>query len=353
LAAAARIAIEGVDPEIDGGRFPAKAVSGRKFVVEADIFGDGHDVIAAALLSRTAGDGEWTESPMHFIENDRWQGQVVFPEIGAYEYTLIAWRDLFASWHAEIRKKIAAGQDVSLEIEEGRALVEAARNNAAGEVRRSVDRLLKRITSGRDDDGRLEILLDEDTTALMQRATPRTNLTRYDHALRVIVDRPKAAFSAWYEMMPRSQAPGRHGNFRDVIDRLPYVRDLGFDVLYFPPIHPIGRTNRKGRNNSLEAIPADPGSPYAIGSTEGGHDAIHPELGTFEDFEELVAAAREQGLEIALGVPGQFAKVGLQFVLLGPPREISIGLGEAELGQRLHHLGTGERFGQEQYVGVA
>ena len=303
--AADRIAIEGISTEIDGGRFPAKSAVGEPFTVEADIFGDGHDVIAAELLYRKAGQEAWREVPMSFLENDRWTATIVFSETGTHEYTFIAWRDLYATWLRDVEKKVSAGLKVSLEIEEGRRLVEAAlkQDGKAIEVdgislRDILDRFAEEATDGE----RLAILTSEEAVALMAKAGPRTNLSHYFRVLKVWVDRPEAAFSAWYELMPRSQSgdPGRHGTFDDVIARLPYVRDLGFDILYFTPIHPIGHTNRKGPNNSLVAGPDDPGSPYAIGAEEGGHDAVHPELGTIEDFDRLVAAAREHGLEIAL-----------------------------------------------------
>ena len=309
--AAHRVAIEGVSPEIDGGRFPAKTVVGRPFRVEADIFCDGHDRIDAALLVRRKGEGDdaWRESPMLLFDNDRWRGEASFPEIGRHEYTLIGWRDLFASWRAEVSKKHGAGQFVTLELEEGRRLVEAALKEVnarpGAEARATADglgRFLAELDEHRGDGERFGRLMGEHARDLMLRARIRTNLSRYERILEVTVDREAAAFSAWYELMPRSMShdPDRHGTFDDVIARLPYVRDLGFDVLYFPPIHPIGRTNRKGRNNSLVAEPDDPGSPYAIGAADGGHDAIHPALGTFEDFHRLVRAAADHGLEIAL-----------------------------------------------------
>lgn len=306
-----RIAIEGIGTEIDGGRFPAKSALGEPFVVEADIFGDGHDVIDAALIFKQRGGPAWEEVPMRFLENDRWQGKVTFQQPGIHSYSLIAWRDLFASWLRDTEKKIAAGVKISLEIEEGRRLVEAALANEfqPGTIARAdfqagragLSDVMARLDAAGEAE-RLEILLAPAAGDLMRRAGPRTNLTRYERDLEVFVDRQRAAFSAWYEMMPRSQSgePGKHGTFDDVIGRLPYVHDLGFDVLYFTPIHPIGRINRKGRNNTLTPGPDDPGSPYAIGSEEGGHDAIHPELGTIEDFDRLVDAAHAHGLEIAL-----------------------------------------------------
>lgn len=304
--AKARIAIEGIDPEIDGGRFAARAVAGRPFPVEADVFSDGHDVIRAALFYGAEGAalGGWSETEMMFMGNDRWVATITFPEPGAFGFGVRAWRDLFGGWHRDTAKKIAAGQDVALEAEEGRLLVEAAltaRPAPGREDKSALKSLLERLTDTEDADRRIDELMSDETLALMHRAGPRANLTTYDRRLPVMVDREIAAFGAWYEMFPRSQGSGgRHGTFDDVIDKLGYVRDLGFDVLYFPPIHPIGRTNRKGRNNSLSSVEGDPGSPYAIGSEEGGHKAIHSELGTIEDFDRLVQAAAEYDLEIAL-----------------------------------------------------
>lgn len=301
----ARVAIEGVSPEVDGGRFPIKRVVGDVLVVEADIFCDGHDRLAAALLHKREDEHDWHETPLHFLENDRWRGQFVCEKNALYFYTLIAWRDQFATWRDEVEKKRGAGQAVSLEIVEGVQLIESARAVAAAsdpETRRRLNEISEELARAQSDLARLAILLQGETAELYARSGLRTNLTRYEKDLGVWVDRRAAAFSSWYEMMPRSQSgdPARHGTFDDVIRRLPYVKDLGFDVLYLPPIHPIGRTNRKGRNNALKSMPGDPGSPYAIGSSEGGHDAIHPELGSLEDFGRLVAAAHQHGLEIAL-----------------------------------------------------
>lgn len=297
-----RLAIEGIDPEIDSGRFPAKAAQGYSFPVEADVFGEGHDVIDAALLWRRKGSNQWTEAALEFDVNDRWRGEIVFPQIGDHEYTVIAWRDLFAGWQRDVERKIQAGQDVRLELEEGMTLVrEAAREPRQADGGSALKPFLEALEQG-DEDRRMSLLLDPEAASLMKALAPRNSLTWYDRVLDVIVDRERAVFGAWYEMMPRSQSfePGRHGTFDDVIKRLPYVRDLGFDVLYFTPIHPIGRINRKGPNNTLTPTSEDPGSPYAIGSDEGGHDAIHPELGTIEDFDRLVAAAAAHDMEIAL-----------------------------------------------------
>jgi starch synthase (maltosyl-transferring) len=303
--AADRVVIEAVSPEVECGRFPAKAAVGDCFTVEADIFADGHDKIDAALLIRRADQETWSEAPMVFFDNDRWRGVHIVEENARYRYTIIAWRDLFASWRDEVSKKHAAGVPIAVELREGRNLLEAAsREGGRGspEDCRALEALAAEIDAQPEESARLTRLLARETFDLMKRAGPRTNLSRYPRELELFVDRKRAAFSAWYELMPRSASddPNRHGTFDDVIAKLPYVRDLGFDVLYFPPVHPIGRTHRKGKNNTLTPGPDDPGSPYAIGSEEGGHDALHPELGSFEDFARLVAAAREHGLEIAL-----------------------------------------------------
>ena len=307
--AANRIAIEAVRPQIDGGRFPVKRIIGEPLAIEADIFGDGHEVLAAAVQFRLAGTRAWREAPLLRGENDRWRGSFTADRLGRFEYTVIAWRDRFRTWRDEVGKKVGAGQDVALELREGTALVAEAAAGADGEDRAALERAVAAVEAEAADGDRFSHLMSEALLALVDRAAPRANLSRYDRMLEVVVDRPAAAFAAWYEMFPRSQAaePGRHGTFRDVIQRLPYVRDLGFDVLYFTPIHPIGRKHRKGRNNTLNAGPDDPGSVYAIGAAEGGHTEIHPELGTLEDFRALVAAASEHGLEIALDIAVQCA----------------------------------------------
>jgi len=302
--AANRIAIEGISPEIDGGRFPSKAVVDHPVLIEADVFGDGHESIDAAVLYRAAGSDAWLEQPLMFFENDRWHAHIAFPENRLYQFTIIAWRDLFGTWRKEIGKKHAAGLDISLELEEGRRLLDAAQlsERASPADKQELSSVLAAFTALGDAPERLELLGSNAVTELMQRAAVRTNLSQYERILEIFVDRKIAATGAWYCMFPRSQSgdPERHGTFDDVITKLPYVRDLGFDVLYFTPIHPIGQANKKGKNNSLTPTPDDPGSPYAIGSADGGHEAIEPKLGTFADFDRLVAAAAEHNLEIAL-----------------------------------------------------
>ena len=301
--AADRVAIEAVVPELDGGRFPVKRVVGDVLEVEADVFCDGHDKIACALMIRHQDDKAFTEVPLEFVVNDRWAASYPLTRIGRYVYTIRAWRDLFAYWRDEVTKKHDAGLNIGLELEEGRRLIEAAAGQAKGEPKKAMQATLAAIAAAGDRPGELlTLMLNEDFSALMTKHGPRTNLSGYGRELEVVVNRTRAEFAAWYELMPRSMAddPAVHGTFRDVIAKLPYVRDMGFDVLYFTPIHPIGRVNRKGRNNTLTPAPDDPGSPYAIGSEEGGHNDLHPELGSFEDFQALVEAAHAHGLELAL-----------------------------------------------------
>ena len=298
-----RVVIEAVAPEIDGGRSAVKRVVGERLRVEADIFSDGHEIIDAAVLSRREGSQTWRRDPMVFVENDRWAGAFPLEENGRYEYTIEAWRDGFASWTRDTLKKRDAGVDVTLETVEGVELVQIAADLASGRDKERLKALVAAL--GAEEEGSPEILqkiLEPEAAALVRRNAERVNLTRYPVILPAIADRLAARFSAWYEIFPRSQSgdPTRHGTFQDVIRRLPRIRELGFDVLYFTPIHPIGRTNRKGKNNTLKAQPGDVGSVYAVGAAEGGHEAVHPELGTLEDFRQLVAASHAHGMEIAL-----------------------------------------------------
>jgi starch synthase (maltosyl-transferring) len=298
-----RVVIENVWPEIDGGRTPVKRVVGDVLEVWADIFTDGHDKFDASIVYRGPGETEWRRAPMRFVDNDRWRGTMPLERNGRYEYSIEGWRDPFATWLNEVEKKRAAGLDVRLETIEGLRIAEKAAGLAEEPDAGALSVLLSRLKEHEDGSAaQLAMLLDESSCTLIDRNAERLNVTRYKPVLEVIADRLAARFSAWYEIFPRSQAgdPNVHGTFDDVIARRPRVKDLGFDVLYFTPIHPIGRRNRKGRNNSLQPAPGDPGSVYAIGGDEGGHREVHPELGTLEDFRRLVAAAHEHGLEIAL-----------------------------------------------------
>ncbi|HEY8101948.1 MAG TPA: maltotransferase domain-containing protein [Burkholderiaceae bacterium] len=314
-ARAPRIAIESISPTIDCGKYSVKRIVGESVNIEADVFVDGHDKIAVTLLWRTADQAEWQQMRMHAMENDRWSASFPLMRIGRYQFAIEAWRDAFATYRDELEKKTAAGLDVALELEEGRLLVEAAADYAEQQSINDVADTLKALNKAlkpaktRDkskapfnDAERIAALLSERTAEAMRNADPRPFAVRSDPIFRIEVDRTAAQFSSWYELFPRSQTndPARHGTFNDVIKRLPLIKAMGFDTLYFPPIHPIGRKNRKGRNNSLTPGPNDPGSPYAIGAAEGGHDAIHPELGTLEDFRSLRQQAALHGLEIAL-----------------------------------------------------
>ncbi|WP_407521032.1 maltotransferase domain-containing protein [Methylobacterium oryzisoli] len=296
-----RVIIEAVTPEIDGGRSAVKRIVGERLRVEADIFTDGHEVINAAVLSRVAGESEWRRDPMVFIDNDRWGGAFPLARNARYEYTVEAWRDDFSSWLRGLEKKRAAGIDVRLETIEGVALVKRAADLAEGSDAQALSGLVTALAADEAGSGaQLRRIIEHQR--IIHRNSERVNLSRYPVTLEVFADRLAARFSAWYEIFPRSQSgdPNRHGTFDDVIARMPEIRELGFDVLYFTPIHPIGRKNRKGKNNSLKAREGDVGSVYAVGADEGGHEAVHPDLGTLDDFRRLVAASHAHGMEVAL-----------------------------------------------------
>ena len=300
-----RVAIENVKPEIDCGRFPAKRTVGEPMSVEADIFADGHDALSALLLYRKEGVSRWTEIPMQPLVNDRWRGAFEVQEIGDHYYTVQAWVDRFKTWRQGLAKKVEAGQDVALELLAGAELIELAAKRAAGEDRKSLNHF-SAILRG-DPSAAIQSGLDEALAILMEKYPDRRWAVTYDKELRVNVERGKARFSTWYELFPHSCAgtPGAHGTLRDCTERLPYVAGMGFDVLYLPPIHPIGYSFRKGKNNVLEAQPGDVGSPWAIGAKEGGHKAIHPQLGTLADFKRLIAEAKKFDIEIALDIAFQ------------------------------------------------
>ncbi|MFE0754271.1 alpha-1,4-glucan--maltose-1-phosphate maltosyltransferase [Inquilinus sp. NPDC058860] len=298
---APRVAIEAVAPSPGHPRFPVKRIAGENVRVEADVVTDGHEITAVALLWRPEDERSWREQRMAPAGNDRWAGEFPLERMGRYLFAVEAWRDVFATFLSDLRKKQLAGLDLAVEIEEGRLLVERARDAVRGKIRADLEAVLAGFAEAAPVE-RLARLQAPETTALMAKADRRPFAVRQDPPQAVDAERRAAGFASWYELFPRSQSgdPDRHGTFDDVIRRLPAVRAMGFDVLYFPPIHPIGRKNRKGRNNTLTPGPDDPGSPYAIGSDEGGHDAIHPQLGTIEDFRRLRDAAAEHGLELAL-----------------------------------------------------
>jgi starch synthase (maltosyl-transferring) len=288
--------IEDVYPSIDGGRFAVKRIAGERVEVWADIYRDGDAVVGAALIWRAEQDREWRSEPMIHHGNDRWSGAFVPTEPGQYVYAIEAWTDEFATWRHTLARKQQSGADVSLDAIEGAGLLtkaHGARQDAAAVILKQCEDYLG--------SGDVAPLLAAELSDAMSESQSRPDLTR-SPLFPLVVDRDRARFGAWYQMMPRSQSevPGQHGTLRDCIARVPDIAAMGFDVLYFTPIHPIGRTRRKGRNNSPVATGGDPGSPYAIGAAEGGHDALHPELGTIEDFRALVATCLEYGLELAL-----------------------------------------------------
>jgi starch synthase (maltosyl-transferring) len=287
-----RIYVEDIYPLVDAGRFPVKRIVDEPVDVWADIFRDGHAVLAAELLWRLEGADRWLRVPMRLEDNDRWSASFTPTKVGRYLYAIEAWTDVFATWRRDFLAKRDAGLNGTLEIEEGRRLL-------AG-LKPRIQAHMQLIEGACRTIGASNGLLSEELTDAARKGD-QSDLTRSPNCP-LIADRPIARAGAWYEMMPRSQArlAGTHGTFEDCIRRLPDIAALGFDVLYLTPIHPIGRTNRKGRNNSLRAGAGDPGSPYAIGSAEGGHDAVHPELGNLDDFRRLVSACAGHGLEIAL-----------------------------------------------------
>ncbi|MEK7247465.1 MAG: alpha-1,4-glucan--maltose-1-phosphate maltosyltransferase, partial [Chloroflexota bacterium] len=301
-----RVVIEGVRPEVDGGRYPSKASVGEVVVIEADIYADGNDAIAADLLYRDGTDA-WTRVPMTEMVNDRWRAKFPASQMTTYVFTIEAWIDHFASWQRDLLKKVEAGQDVSLDLLVGARLIEEVLPHAAARdakpLRNAAAKLGGRTAVAR----RIEVAEDADLAARMRDAVDKRLATRYEKELRVQMDTPMAAHSTWYEMFPRSASPDlkRAGTFRDVEARLPYVAGMGFDVLYLPPIHPIGHTNRKGANNAVATKPGDPGSPWAIGSEAGGHKSINPDLGTLEDFRRLVRKAKNLGVYVALDIAFQ------------------------------------------------
>ncbi len=306
-----RVVIENVSPEIDGGRFPMKRTVGQTVRVEADIHTDGHDLITALLMHRESDSLTWSETPMIPMVNDRWTGAFRVASVGRTVYTLNAWIARVRTWQRDLAKKIEAGQEISVDLLVGALLAEDAAKRARGADRRKLLSFARTLRPGetRGVPECATAALDEELGALADRYPDRTLATRFGRELPVVVERERARFGAWYELFPRScsSEPGRHGTFKDVEERLPSIAAMGFDVLYLPPIHPIGRTNRKGRNNATVAGPEDVGSPWAIGAAEGGHKAVHPQLGTVEEFAELVRSARDHGIEIAMDIAFQCA----------------------------------------------
>lgn len=308
-----RVVIERVHPEIDDGRFPIKRTPGEKVEVTADIFADGHDLLGARLLHRVEDQSVWSSTPMRELVNDAWVGEFRVASQKRHFYTLQAWVDPFQSWLRDLRKRYDAAQNLALEFLIAAELIAqaAVRAKLVSADSEALHRFARILREGHESDPAkaFEAAVSEELTLLMERYPDLSSASLYQRELVVEVDRERARFSSWYEMFPRSctSDPAQHGTFRGCIERLDYVAEMGFDVLYLPPIHPIGETERKGKNNSTERTPEDVGSPWAIGSKLGGHTAIHPQLGSLDDFKLLLAEARKRGLEIALDLAFQCA----------------------------------------------
>jgi starch synthase (maltosyl-transferring) len=295
-----RIAIEGISPQVDSGQFPVRRILGDIVRVEADLLCDGHGKLAGEILFCAPLETKFQSKPLALAGNDRWFSEFTVERLGRHRFKVVAWKDDYASLADEITKKHQAGLPTHLEVEEGLMLIRETLQHGRSRIKPLLTALLNTVHAASEDERRA-ILLSASTMALMREADLR-KFSVTSHTVIIDAEPANAAFASWYEIFPRSQAGDgiRHGNFQDVIGQLPRVAAMGFDVLYFPPIHPIGETNRKGRNNTLTPAVTDPGSPYAIGNDDGGHDAIHPELGTLEDFHDLHKAASALGITLAL-----------------------------------------------------
>lgn len=303
-----RIIIERVKPEIDCGRYAVKRTVGENVTVEADIFSDGHDAVSARLLYRRTEESSWKEVPMQHVENDRWRGEFAVEEIGVYHYTVLGWVDRFRTWQKDLKKKFDAGQDIQPDLAIGALMIGDAEKNTAGS-----DDIAARLAGYREffntetREKAVAYATGTELEQLMDTYLPRRFTVMYEKELPVVVEPGKALFSSWYEIFPRScgTAEETHGTFHDCESLLAEIADMGFNVLYIPPIHPIGKTKRKGKNNTLDTAPDDVGSPWAIGSEEGGHKSVHPELGTIEDFSRFVQKAQEYGIDVAMDLAFQ------------------------------------------------
>ncbi len=305
-----RVIIEAASPEVDGGAFPAKRVIGDTVVAEADVFADGHDLISAVVLHKHESESRWREVRMRPLVNDRWTAQFPVEKLGFHRFTIEAWIDHFLTWHRDMKKRVdgGAGEDeLRVQLLIGLEQTRAAAKRAGARDRRKLEAFIATLEGDDPLEDKIEDIRSEDLLTLMWRNAERKFVTRYPSELQIEVDRARAAYSAWYELFPRSASSeeGRHGTFQDVEALLPRVARMGFDILYMPPIHPIGETFRKGKNNRVQAEPADVGSPWAIGGAEGGHKATHPQLGTIGDFERLVSKAQDHGIEIAMDIAFQ------------------------------------------------
>ncbi len=297
-----RVVIEHVQPQINCGRFPIKRTTGEKLTVIADVFADGHDEVRVAMLVKHSQDKDWQEFPMTFTGNDQWEASFIPEKRGIYEYTVQGWVDHLFTWQKALKKKFEANQDISVELLIGANWIEEAASRAPAKEEEQLKKWANQLREEKNQHTGVAFALSPDITRLVESFPDKKHATIYHRTLRMEVERQKALFSAWYEFFPRAATSetGQHGTFKDCEKLLPRVAEMGFDTLYFPPIHPIGTSNRKGANNSVTSNPGEPGSPWAIGGAEGGHKSIHPELGTLEDFRSLVQKAKEYHIEIAL-----------------------------------------------------
>ena len=302
-----RVIIENVSPEVDAGRFPAKRTIGDSVEVQADIFTDGHDAIAAVVLFRHERTESWSESPLLALVNDRWQGSFSVSELGRYRYTIHAWVDHWETWLRDLRKRIQAESDTALDYLIGAEQIADAAARAEGTEAEHLRKEAKFLRGEETLAARRLRATDAALNDKMRRYPDRRFATVFERELILVVDPVRARFSSWYELFPRSTSkePGRHGTLADCATRLPYIGSMGFDVVYLPPIHPVGNQFRKGKNNSVVAEAEDVGSTWAIGSAEGGHKSVHPELGTLEDFRRFSAKAADHGIQVALDIAFQ------------------------------------------------
>ncbi len=296
------VVITQVEPELDSGRYPVKRIVGEKLEVTADIFKEGHDTLGAVLRYKISGEKTWNETLMSHVDNDRWEGAFSLLTNTRYTYTVAAYVKTYETWRIELEKKHGVVPDLTSELLEGRTQIDETITRAKGTAKAALSTWLEKWEQAQDQESRVAIAQDPELQTLMDQHEQRAAWSQYDRELEVIVDRERARYGAWYEIFPRSEGTeeSKGGTFKDCEARLPAIRDMGFDILYLVPIHPIGKTNRKGRNNSLNAKAGDPGSPWAIGSPYGGHDAVEPALGTLEEFDIFQQAVRNHGMEIAL-----------------------------------------------------
>lgn len=303
-----RTIVEGIAPQIDGGRFAIKRVVGDAIEVRADVFTDGHDLVAADVLFRTDSDSIWQRVAMEPLVNDRWRGTFRVEEVGRYFYTVEGWVDHFATWRYDLAKRKKASQDLTIEFRFGARILRQAALHAepdhAQQLNAWADQFERLPANG---DEAYELAQKPEIAALARRYPDPETVKRVEREFPVTVDRLRARYSSWYEFFPRSTAGSetQHGTFKTAAERLPYVADMGFDVVYLPPIHPIGQTFRKGKNNAVQAEPEDVGSPWAIGGADGGHKSVHPDLGTLDDFRNFVQRAKDLGMEVALDIAFQ------------------------------------------------